>query len=141
MINSFRMCPCACIYIQFTPRKIKQIAQSIFIFPDFSSNITEKARHDLREIPMTYLDPTSRYDFCIGVRLANNRTVYSDVQSLEYQGKRFSENFLNGSIFASLNLWKAVSMNSVFHTLLIWFLLSCVTCNGTCTRCVIIFIT
>ncbi|XP_048760466.2 uncharacterized protein LOC125669764 isoform X2 [Ostrea edulis] len=66
------------LYHKHTGRKLK-------CPNDFSSNITEKARHDLREIPMTYLDPTSRYDFCIGVRLANNRTVYSDVQSLEYQ--------------------------------------------------------
>lgn len=49
---------------------------------DLSKNITVEATYDLQTIPLSDVDPKISYDVCLGVTLANKRTLYSTVQTV-----------------------------------------------------------
>ncbi|XP_061175044.1 uncharacterized protein LOC133184160 isoform X2 [Saccostrea echinata] len=51
---------------------------------DFSLNRTENVRHDLRDVSLTNIYPGEQYDICLGVILANNHTVYSEIQTVSF---------------------------------------------------------
>lgn len=49
---------------------------------DLSKNLTVAATYDRQTIPVSNVDPKISYDVCLGVILANNRTVYSTIQTV-----------------------------------------------------------
>ena len=65
----------------------------LLVISDLAGNVTRSAAYDLHSIMLTNINPQSSYDVCLRVTLANNRTLYSDIQtikSLKQAGKRRS---------------------------------------------------
>lgn len=54
----------------------------LYIISDLSKNLTVAATYYRQTIPLSNVDPKISYDVCLGVILANNRTVYSTIQTV-----------------------------------------------------------
>ncbi|XP_062583772.1 uncharacterized protein LOC134245502 isoform X2 [Saccostrea cucullata] len=52
---------------------------------DFSLNRTENVTHNVKDISLTNISPEGQYDICLAVTLANNNTVYSEIQTVGFQ--------------------------------------------------------
>lgn len=75
----------------------------LYIISDLSKNLTIDATYDLQTISLSNVDPKISYDVCFGVALANNRTLYSTVKTVNVRHSGNSIIFRKHDLF---KFWK-----------------------------------